>query len=69
MGLPQTPDVDELDADEIVRMRAWRALQFERLGFAAEDVELLVEAGVDHHVAEAILRRGCSLEIARAILL
>ena len=56
--------------EEIELVEAWRAEQLEMAGYGAQDAaELAMRQDVDLHVAIDLMSRGCSTDLALAILL
>jgi hypothetical protein len=53
---------------EAMKVEMYKLGQYDRLGFSFEDALEAVEKGIDWHDAERLLRRGCSPELALAIL-
>lgn len=49
-------------------VETYKFMQFERLGFSFEDALIAVDQRIDWHDAECLLSRGCSPELALAIL-
>ena len=56
-------------ASESGRIRIWRFDEFRRLGFATAAALLLVDAPVELSAARRLIRLGCPLPLAAAILL
>jgi hypothetical protein len=62
--------VEELVETESERVERWRMEELMRAGYdLVAAVELAARADVDLHGAVALLARGCSVELARQILL
>lgn len=53
---------------EAERVFTFGVQQFERLGFTPPQAERLVGEGADYHDAEALLKRGCPVDIAFDLL-
>jgi hypothetical protein len=58
----------QTDASE-QKVREWRHILLERLGFAGAYLELLVEQPTDLRLAEKLVGEGCPLDVAARILL
>jgi hypothetical protein len=50
------------------QVETYKLAQYERLGFSFEDALMAVDQKIDWHDAEHLLSRGCSPELALAIL-
>jgi hypothetical protein len=53
---------------EALQVEMYKISQYDRLGFPLADALTAVEQGIDWHDAERLLSRGCSPELALAIL-
>ncbi len=62
-------DEPEPEREHDYGLERWLAERFAALGFADDDALTLALAHADYHAAARLLRDGCSLETARAILL
>lgn len=61
-------EAPEFGAEELA-VRAWRLEQFEALGWEGFEATLLAETSiVDLNAARRLIRQGCSLDVAFAIL-
>jgi hypothetical protein len=60
MSIALTPEALEVESYKIV--------QYERLGFSFEEALIAIDQGIDWHDVERLLSRGCSRELALAIL-
>jgi hypothetical protein len=49
-------------------VETYKIAQYERLGFSFEDALMAIDQKIDWHDAERLLSRGCSPELALAIL-
>ena len=49
-------------------VETYKISQYERLGFSFEDALMAIDQRIDWHDAERLLSRGCSPELALAIL-
>jgi len=49
-------------------VETYKISQYERLGFSFEDALMAIDQKIDWHDAERLLSRGCSPELALAIL-
>ena len=49
-------------------VETYTLMQYERLGFSFEDALIAVDQRIDWHDAERLVSRGCSPELALAIL-
>ena len=49
-------------------VETYKIAQYERLGFSFEDALMAIDQGIDWHDVERLLSRGCSPELALAIL-
>ena len=60
----------EVRETEIERIERWRAEELERAGYAASDAQRLAQRhDVDLHTAIDLIRKGCTPDLALAILL
>ena len=53
---------------EALEVESYRLTQYARLGFSIYDGLLAIGQGIDWHDVERLLSRGCSQELALAIL-
>ena len=58
-----------LESNEGRQIRNWRLEQFERLGFAREDVLALTASQADLNDARQLISQGCPAKTAARILL
>jgi hypothetical protein len=49
-------------------VETYKISQYERLGFSFEDALMAIDQKIDWHDAERLVSRGCSPELALAIL-
>lgn len=68
MSASEVTETALLAPSEDVRVERWLVSQFVRLGADGDDAVLLVADGVDYHEVEALIDRGCDLELALEIL-
>lgn len=68
MNATAEPDPERRHPTEQERVFTFGVQQFERLGFTPPQAERLVSEGADYHDAEALLDRGCPVEIAFDLL-
>lgn len=61
-------DIEPPEDEPVDKVTAWRHSEFVRLGFSEDDSLLMASTGVDLHVAERMLRNGCSSYLAKQIL-
>jgi hypothetical protein len=54
--------------DEEVAVEVYKLRQFERLGFSRGDALVAIDQKIDWHDVEPLLERGCSKDLALAIL-
>jgi hypothetical protein len=55
-------------SDEAIAVEMHLIRQFERLGFSRHDALMAIDQKIDWHDVERLLDRGCSPELALAIL-
>jgi hypothetical protein len=56
-----------MTSDEIVRVEQFKIERFMRLGLGRYEAIRAVEAAIDWHALEALLRTGCKLSVALEI--
>ena len=53
---------------EALAVDSYKIAQYERLGYSLEDAVTAIDQAIDWHDVERLLSRGCSRELALAIL-
>lgn len=53
---------------EAMQVDSYKISQYERLGFSLEEALTAIDQGIDWHDVESLLSRGCSRQLALAIL-
>lgn len=66
---PKTEEQNTPDDGELHRVYRWRYKSFRKLGFTIVEAQLLADSTADLGIARKLDSLGCSLELAREILL